>query len=117
VRAQEVAEAVIYFARERTARFRHIVYSSILDLGAVRRFLAAYTDAVRLSDAEIRALPHLIRTTWLCASLDPPLRPRLRLDTDLEALHEVLALADWAQAHTPDIVHTAFEACSLQAGS
>jgi homoserine kinase type II len=115
-RAHEVAEAVIYFAQERAARFQQIVYSAVLDLGAMRRFLSAYADIVRLSPAEIQALPHLIRTIWLCSSLDPPLHPRLRLDTSMEPLHEVLALADWAEAHTPDMVRTAFEACLSQIG-
>jgi Ser/Thr protein kinase RdoA (MazF antagonist) len=107
-RAQEVAEATIYFAQEPGARFTHIVYSGVLDLDAVLRFLAAYADSVRLTDEEIRALPHLVRTIWLCASLDPPLAPRLRLDTDREALHESVALADWAQAHARDIEHIGY---------
>jgi homoserine kinase type II len=107
-RAQEVAEATIYFAQEPGARFRHIVYSGVLDLDAVPRFLAAYADNVRLTGEEIRALPHLVRTIWLCASLDPPLAPRLMLDTDREALRESLALADWARAHARDIKHIGF---------
>ena len=108
-RVQEVAEAVIYFAQERTARFGHIVYSGVLELDTARRFLAAYADIVSLSDTEIRALPHAVRVTWLCASLDPPLHPRLRLHSDLEALHEVLALADWGRTRASDIAHIGFE--------
>jgi Ser/Thr protein kinase RdoA (MazF antagonist) len=111
-RVQEVAEAVIFFARERTARFRHIVYSGVLNLDAVHRFLAAYADAVCLSGAELQALPHMIRTIWLCASLDPPLHPRPSLDTDPQALYEALALADWAKTCAPEIRRAAASAQS-----
>jgi Ser/Thr protein kinase RdoA (MazF antagonist) len=102
-RVQEVAEAAIYFAQEHTARFGHIVYSGVLDLDALRQFLGSYADNVCLTNAEMGALPHMIRTIWLCAALDPPLRPRLSLHTDMEALHEALALADWARARAQDI--------------
>ena len=108
-RVQEVAEAMIYFAQERNARFRHIVYSGTLDLDAARSFLTAYVETVHLSDAEVRALPHLIRLIWVCAALSPPLRPRLRLDKDRKALCEVLDLADWAQLHAKEIADIGFE--------
>jgi Ser/Thr protein kinase RdoA (MazF antagonist) len=107
-RALEVAEATIYFAQEPTARFQRIVYSSVLDLDSLRRFLTAYAEIVCLTKAEIRALPHLVGTVWLCASLDPPLAPRLRLDGDLEPLLEVLALAEWARDHRREIENTGF---------
>lgn len=70
----------------------------------MEQFLAAYSEGVDLSSAEIHALPHLIRTIWLCASLDPPLRPRLSAKEAPQAVPEVLALADWAVAHTSQIV-------------
>jgi Ser/Thr protein kinase RdoA (MazF antagonist) len=103
-RAMEVAEALAYFGREATIRFKHIVYPGVLDLDAIERFLIAYSDALTLSEAEIRALPHLIRTVWLCASLDPPMHTRLSLEDAPRALPEVLALADWAQVRAEDII-------------
>jgi Ser/Thr protein kinase RdoA (MazF antagonist) len=103
-RAMEVAEALVYFCREPERRFKHIVYSGALDLGAIERFLAAYSDAATLSEVEVRALPDLIRTIWLCASLDPPMQARLSEEDAPRALPEVLALADWAQAHATELV-------------
>jgi homoserine kinase type II len=103
-RVVELAEALIYFTTERSGHLRHIVYSGTLDLGAVHQFLAAYTDIVSLSESEIYALPHLIRTIWLCASLNPPLEPLMSLDAAHQAVPEVLALAGWAQTHASDIV-------------
>jgi Ser/Thr protein kinase RdoA (MazF antagonist) len=102
-RAIELAEALIYFARERAGRLKHIVYSGMIDLPMARSFLVAYGSTVGLTEAEIDVLPHLVRTIWLCASLDPPLRPRLRLDEAPKALPEVLALADWARVHTSSL--------------
>jgi homoserine kinase type II len=103
-RVVELAEALIYFTTERLRHLRHIVYSGTLDLGAVHQFLVAYTDAVSLSESEIQALPHWIRTIWLCASLNPPLEPLMSLEAAPQAVPEVLALADWAQTHASDIV-------------
>lgn len=103
-RALELAEALIYFAREPKSRFKHIVYPGVLDLGLIEEFLASYSDLVDLSVAEVYALPNLIRTIWLCASLDPPLRPRISAETAPQAVPEVLALADWAMVHTSEIV-------------
>jgi len=103
-RVVELAEALIYFTTERPGHLKHIVYSEALDLGAVHQFLVAYTDALSLSESEIRALPHLIRTIWLCASLDPPLEPLMSLEAAPQAAPEALALADWAQVHASDIV-------------
>jgi homoserine kinase type II len=105
-RATELAEAVIYFCTERSRRLQQIVYSGVLDLERLRRFLGAYKNAgaSRLFESEIRGLPHLIRVIWLCASLDPPLGPALSLETAPRALPEVLTLADWAQSHAEEIV-------------
>jgi Ser/Thr protein kinase RdoA (MazF antagonist) len=102
-RAMEVAEALIYFARELKVRFEHIVYSGLLDLGLIEQFLASYTVHVELSAAEVCALPHLIRTIWLCAALDPPLRTRISAEDAPNAMPEVLALADWAADHASEI--------------
>jgi homoserine kinase type II len=103
-RAIELAEALIYFATERPGPLKYIVYAGVLDLAAVREFLAAYVDTTRLSRAETSALPHLIRAIWLCASLDPPLKPLLSLEAAPQALPEVLRLANWACEHASDIV-------------
>jgi Ser/Thr protein kinase RdoA (MazF antagonist) len=102
-RALEVAEALIYFAREPGKRLRHIVYPGALDLDAVRRFLSEYCSVVCLSDAEINALPLFVRTIWMCAALDPPLRPRPNVQAAPLVLPEVLYLAEWAQAHAAEI--------------
>ncbi|MFQ5854765.1 MAG: phosphotransferase [Anaerolineae bacterium] len=103
-RVLEVAEALIYFAAERPGQLKHIVYPGVLDLDAAYQFLLAYTETASLSESEIHALPHLIRAIWLCASLDPPLEPLLRLEAAPQALPEILTLAGWAEAHTSDIV-------------
>jgi len=103
-RATELAEALIYFATERPARLKHIVYSGVLDLEAVERFLRTYSRALRPSELEIRALPHLIRTIWLCASLAPPLKPPLGVEAAPHALPEILMLADWSLAHAEDMI-------------
>ena len=107
-RVVELAEALIYFAAERPGRLKHVVYPGVLDLSAVQRFLAAYQEMVSLSNAEIGALPHLVRMIWLCASLAPPLGPRLNLEQAPQALPEILLLAGWAQAHSSDIVEIGF---------
>jgi homoserine kinase type II len=103
-RVIELAEALIYFTTERPGHLKQIVYSGTLDLGAVHQFLAAYTDTLSLSEPEIHALPHWIRTIWLCASLDPPLEPLMSPEAAPQSAPEVLALAGWAQAHASDIV-------------
>ncbi|MFQ5343739.1 MAG: phosphotransferase [Anaerolineae bacterium] len=51
-RVVELAETLIYFAAERPGRLKHVVYPGVLDLSAAQRFLAAYSDAVSLSNAE-----------------------------------------------------------------
>jgi Ser/Thr protein kinase RdoA (MazF antagonist) len=107
-RAMEVAEALIYFAREAEERLEHIVYSGALDLGAVERFLAAYGTEVWLSDAELEVLPHLVRAIWMCAALDPPLAPRPDVKAALDVLPEVLYLADWAKLHAAEFTEIGF---------
>jgi len=102
-RAMELAEALIYFSTERPGRLKHIVYAGVLNLEVVHGFLAAYTDTTPLSGSEAHALPHLIRAIWLCASLDPPLEPLMRLEAAPQALPEVLRLATWAQEHALDM--------------
>jgi homoserine kinase type II len=103
-RAMEVAEALIFFTTERSKRLNNIVYSGFLDLKEMQRFIEIYNATTRLTEGEIQALPHLIRTIWLCAALDPPLEPLMSIDRAPQALPEVLLLADWARAHADDII-------------
>ena len=70
----------------------------------VNRFVTAYLEDSLLSEAEIYALPEMIRTIWLCASLDPPLEPPLSCESAPQALPEILTLAQWALAHASEIV-------------
>jgi Ser/Thr protein kinase RdoA (MazF antagonist) len=109
-RAMEVAEAVIAFCTDPGLQLRNIVYSGALDLERVSIFLAAYQEEVALSEVEIRALPDLIRTIWLCASLDPPLKPPLSLENAFDALPEILTLADWAAANQAKLVEICLSA-------
>ena len=103
-RAMEVAEAIIAFNTNPELELKHIVYRGALDLEGVKRFVTAYQDEVRLSEAEIHALPDMIRTIWLCASLDPPLEPPLSRVTAPQVLPEILTLAEWALANASKIV-------------
>ena len=103
-RAIEVAEALIYFARLRPRRLRHIVYENVLDLDCVSQFLAAYQREASLEEDEREALPHLVRLIWVCAALDPPLCPRMAAKDVPRALPELLMLADWAVTHTGDLI-------------
>jgi homoserine kinase type II len=108
-RATEVAEALIAFATDHRLNLRHIVYPGALDLERAHRFLVAYCDEAHLSDAEIGALPDLIRTIWLCAALDPPLEPLLKLEAAPQALPEVMTLAEWARIHREALIELAFQ--------
>jgi homoserine kinase type II len=118
-RAIEVAEALIYFAREELrddhdrSRFRHIVYTGCLDLGLARQFLSAYCEILPLAPAEIEAFPYLVRLIWMSAALDPPLRPRLRRGQDAAALREVVQLADFGRDHADAIREVAHSASTL----
>jgi homoserine kinase type II len=103
-RAMELAEALIFFTTERSRRLKHVVFSGFLNLDQVQRFFETYSVTIRLTQAEVQALPHLIRTIWLCAALDPPLQPLMSIDRAPQALPEVLVLADWARAHADDII-------------
>jgi Ser/Thr protein kinase RdoA (MazF antagonist) len=103
-RAMEVAEAVIAFCTDPGLGLRQIVYPGVLDLNLVKTFLGAYQGATPLSKAEILALPDMIRTIWLCASLDPPLEPPLSFEAAPRALPEILMLADWAVENRQELV-------------
>jgi homoserine kinase type II len=103
-RAMEVAEAIIAFCTDPATMLEHIVYPGALDLEVVSRFVTAYLAVAPLSELEIRALPDMIRTIWLCASLDPPLEPPLSRSSAPKALPEILMLADWALEHGSELV-------------
>ncbi len=100
----EVAEAIIAFCTDPKLELEHSVYRGALDLGLVNRFVTAYLEESLLSEAEIYALPGMIRTIWLCACLDPPLEPPLRCASAPQALPEILTLAQWALAYASEIV-------------
>ncbi len=102
-RVMEVAEATIAFCTDPGLQLKHIVYPGVLDLDLVQSFLAVYQEEVPLSEVEIRALPDMIRTIWLCAALDPPLELPLSLEAAPSALPEILILADWAAANESEI--------------
>ena len=72
--------------------------------------MTAYQEEARLSEAEIRALPDMIRTIWLCASLDPPLEPPLNRNAAPQALPEILTLAEWSLAYDSRIVEVCLAA-------
>jgi Ser/Thr protein kinase RdoA (MazF antagonist) len=93
----------------------HIVYRGALDLALVNRFVTTYLEEALLSEAEIEALPDMIRTIWLCASLDPPLVPPVSLGSAPNALPEVLTLADWALAHSSALVEVGMAAREAKA--
>jgi Ser/Thr protein kinase RdoA (MazF antagonist) len=116
-RAMELAEAIIAFCTEPGLGLVHIVYPGALDLEEANRFVAAYLDEAPLCEAEIRALPDMIRTIWLCASLDPPLEPPLSRRAAPQALPEVLALAEWALAHASELVEMCLAAREATAGN
>lgn len=103
-RAMEVAESIIAFCTDPGWELLHIVYPGALDLEAVDRFVTAYQAVAPMSEAEVRALPDMIRTIWLCASLEPPLEPPLSRGPASLALPELLALAKWAQQHASELV-------------
>jgi homoserine kinase type II len=103
-RSMELAEALIYFTRERIVRLRQIVYSGFLDLDLVQQFLKAYNEITRPLESEIRALPNMIAMIWLCASLNPPLEQPLSLTAAPQALPEILTLANWVRSRAEDII-------------
>jgi Ser/Thr protein kinase RdoA (MazF antagonist) len=92
------------------------LYRGALDLTLFDRFVTAFQEEALLSEAGIHALPDMIRTIWLCASLDPPLEPAPSRLAAPQALPEILILADWALAHGPALVENRLAAQEAQAG-
>ncbi len=109
-RVLEVAEAIIAFCTDDRLGLQHVVYPGALDLELVGGFVTAYVEEAPLSEAEIGALPDMLRTIWLCASLDPPLEPPLILSAAHRALPEILTLAEWARSHAAELVEVCLAA-------
>jgi homoserine kinase type II len=99
-RVVELAEALIYFASPRPGHLKHLVYPGTLQWEPFTRFLHHYARAVALEEREARALPDYIRCIWLSISLQRLLEKaeQFRPTEALEAVHEVLALGNWARA-------------------
>lgn len=113
-RAVELAEALIYFASPRPGPLKHLVYPGFLDWEPFTRFLQNYARAAVPSENEVYALPDYIRCIWLSISLQRLLEKGSRRSADQrrspaeapEALREVLALGDWAEENTQQMIET-----------
>ena len=99
-RVVELAEALIYFASPRPGHLRHLVYHGFLQWEPFACFLRHYARVIVPEDNEIRTLPDYICCIWLSISLQQLWEKGARPAWACEALHEVLALGDWARANT-----------------
>jgi homoserine kinase type II len=100
-RVAELAEALIYFASPRPGHLKHLVYPGTLQWEPFTRFLHHYAHAVVPEECEARALPDYVRCIWLSISLQRLLEKTEQVHPTeaLEAVHEVLALGNWARAN------------------
>jgi Ser/Thr protein kinase RdoA (MazF antagonist) len=98
-RVVELAETLIYFASPRSGHLRHLVYPGFLEWESFERFLHYYTSVVKLDESETHALPDYIRCIWLQVSLQRLCEKERRPPEALDALREVLALGEWAEAN------------------
>ncbi|TKJ29962.1 MAG: hypothetical protein CEE40_06655 [Chloroflexi bacterium B3_Chlor] len=112
-RVVDLAEALIYFASPRPGHLRHLAYPGFLQWGPFCRFLQSYAGAATLEEKEIDCLPDYIRAIWLSVSLRRLLEKDPRPAGALEALLEVLELAQWAKANAPQIVEAGHTASSV----
>ena len=103
-RVVELAEALIYFASPRPGHLKHLVYPGFLQWEPFTRFLRHYARVVTLEENEVRALPDYVRCIWLAISLQRLWEKGARPAWACEALHEVLALGDWARANTQRMI-------------
>jgi homoserine kinase type II len=103
-RVAELAEALIYFASPRPGHLRHLVYPGFLDWEPFTRFLRHYARANPPDESEVHALPDYVRCIWLSVSLQRLLEKGPRPANPAEALHEVLALGNWAADHAHRMV-------------
>jgi len=111
-RIVELAESLIYFASSRPGRLKHLVYPDTLQWEPFRRFLHHYARAVVPEEREVHALPDYIRCIWLSVSLQRLAETGGRPTEALEALHEVLALGNWAQANAQRMTEIGLAATS-----
>jgi len=109
-RVVELAETLIYFASPRPGHLKHLVYPGFLNWEPFFRFLESYAQATVLGGKEVGALPDYIRCIWLSVSLKRLLEKGPRPDEALEALQEVLALAQWAKANAHQMVEAGHSA-------
>ncbi len=98
-RVVEMAEALIYFASPRPGHLRYLVYPGFLQWAPFARFLREYARIVRLDECEAHALPDYVRCIWLQVALQRLCERGLRPAWAQEALQEVLALGEWAEAN------------------
>jgi homoserine kinase type II len=109
-RVVELAEALIYFASPRPGHMKHLVYPGFLDPDPFGGFLRGYASRLVLKSEELHALPDYIRCIWMAVSLQHLSEKRRRPDEALEALQEIIALADWAQANAHLMIGAAHSA-------
>jgi homoserine kinase type II len=102
-RVVDLAEALIYFASTQPGQFRHVVYPGFLEWGAFERFARGYCEVVPLCAEEAEALPGYVACIWVQVSIQRLLERRLRPAWAIDALQEVLALAEWADIHAGEI--------------
>jgi Ser/Thr protein kinase RdoA (MazF antagonist) len=98
-RVVDLAEALIYFGSTRPGPLRHVVYPGFLEWAPFERFAQGYCEVITLSAEETEALPDYVACIWVQVSLQRLLERRARPTGARDALQEVLALADWADAH------------------
>jgi homoserine kinase type II len=106
-RLAEIAEALVYFASPRPGPLKHIVYSGVLSWEPFSRFLESYAAAHPLEKVEIQALPDYVSGIWISWSLRRLLEKGSRPEDAVEALQEVLLLADWARTNAEQMAETA----------
>jgi Ser/Thr protein kinase RdoA (MazF antagonist) len=103
-RVVELAEALIYFASPKPGHLKHLVYPGFLEWEPFACFLRHYADVVRPEEIETHALPDYVRCIWLQVSLQRLLEKGPRPPGAPEALHEVLALGEWAEANARQMI-------------
>jgi Ser/Thr protein kinase RdoA (MazF antagonist) len=106
-RVVELAETLIYFASPRSGHFKYLVYPGFLEWKSFERFLRHYAGVVQLDESETRALPDYVRCIWLQVALQRLAGKIPRPPEALEALREVLALGEWAEANTEKMTRNA----------
>jgi homoserine kinase type II len=116
-RVAELAEALIYFASPRPGHLRHLVYPGFLDWEPFTRFLRYYARANPLDESEVHALPDYIRCIWLSVSLQRLWERHPYPANAAEALHEVLALGNWAADHARRMVEIGHVANDIRTSS